>query len=190
MIRLMLTTGVLMWCAFVIWGEPLAPSESERLASIRALDTAKTQGSDATPVVDTAVAASPRLAVAPSPQATRAVAAQPQIGALPRLVGEPVLVSLIAPADTGAVATNDQPLEGAQDSAPTLVVEFVPDKYRVTGSRVNVRSGPSTSNRVVGTVSRDDIVQEAGGVSGRWIEIHNLETGVRGYMSGRFLEEL
>ena len=58
----------------------------------------------------------------------------------------------------------------------------------VTGTRVNVREGPSTDFGIVGTVAEGDAVEllsEAGG----WAEIRFADSGETGFMSRRFLSE-
>lgn len=60
----------------------------------------------------------------------------------------------------------------------------------VTGKRVNVRSGPSTANEVLGQVVEADIVQVVSNPYSEWVKIVVEGGGVEGYMSARFLTEL
>jgi Bacterial SH3 domain. len=60
----------------------------------------------------------------------------------------------------------------------------------VTGSRVNVRSGPSTTNEVLGQVMRAEIVRVISPVENGWVKISVEGDGVEGYMSAKFLAEV
>lgn len=60
----------------------------------------------------------------------------------------------------------------------------------VTASRVNVRSGPSTSNEVLGQVHRSDIVQVLSPIENGWVKISIEGDGVSGYMSAEYLTGL
>lgn len=57
----------------------------------------------------------------------------------------------------------------------------------VTGTKVNVRSGPSTDYRVVGSVSRGDEVELLSGNDETWAEIRVSGNGTTGFMSRKFL---
>ncbi|WP_417268917.1 SH3 domain-containing protein [Celeribacter sp.] len=60
----------------------------------------------------------------------------------------------------------------------------------VTAKRVNVRSGPSTSNEVLGQVVQADIVRLLSSPYAEWVKISVEGAGVEGYMAARFLDEL
>jgi SH3-like domain-containing protein len=90
----------------------------------------------------------------------------------PRLVGEPALVSLVSPAVPAAAAERDA---GS-------------DLLRVTGSRVNMRSGPGTANAVVDSLPRGTLAEPIGTPIDGWQEIRDVESGLVGFMSARFLE--
>lgn len=60
------------------------------------------------------------------------------------------------------------------------------DTMYVTGTRVNVRSGPSTQYSVIGTVALGDAVQLMAYEGTSWAVIR-LDGGARGYMASRFL---
>ena len=57
----------------------------------------------------------------------------------------------------------------------------------VTANRVNVRSGPSTSNPVLGQVVRAEIVRVVSDPTDDWVKIVIEGDGIEGYMSSRFL---
>ena len=60
----------------------------------------------------------------------------------------------------------------------------------VTGSRVNVRSGPSTSHNVLGQVVKAEIVAITEVASDGWVKISVQGDGVEGYIAARFLDNL
>ncbi len=84
--------------------------------------------------------------------------------------------------DVIQVARHDLVVEPAQiDTAPALETVYV------TGSRVNLRSGPSTANAVVmslGFGAEAELIEE---MSNGWTHIRDLESGRAGYMAARFL---
>ena len=67
--------------------------------------------------------------------------------------------------------------EGTAPEGPVLYV---------TGSRVNVRAGPSTGDRVVTALDRGAAVQPLGSADGEWVNIR-VANGNAGYVAGRFL---
>ncbi|GAA3861059.1 SH3 domain-containing protein [Celeribacter arenosi] len=60
----------------------------------------------------------------------------------------------------------------------------------VTGSRVNVRSGPSTSHDVLGQVVKAEIVAITEVAGEGWVRISVQGDGVEGYIAARFLDSL
>lgn len=58
----------------------------------------------------------------------------------------------------------------------------------ITGNRVNVRSGPSTRNGVIGKVVRDQEVELLGFADNGWANI--VIDGKEGFMAGDYLREL
>lgn len=59
---------------------------------------------------------------------------------------------------------------------------------RVTGTVVNVRSGPSTQYEVLGQVALNDIVRITSDPTNNWVKISVEGDGVEGFMSRKFLE--
>ena len=59
----------------------------------------------------------------------------------------------------------------------------------VTGERVNVRAGPSTSDPVLDQVVYADAVQVLDETGDGWVHIRMEGAGVEGYMAGRFLQD-
>ena len=60
------------------------------------------------------------------------------------------------------------------------------DTLYVTGNSVNFRAGPSTSEDVVGRLSRGQMVTAVGERSGDWVQIRDGD-GRTGFMSAQFL---
>lgn len=79
--------------------------------------------------------------------------------------------------NTGDAVTISNPAT----ETPTL------DLRRVSGSRVNMRSGPSTNDRVVTTLSQGTQVEVLGENAEGWAELRVIETNQRGWMAARFL---
>ncbi|MDV7142422.1 SH3 domain-containing protein [Tropicimonas sp. TH_r6] len=79
------------------------------------------------------------------------------------------------------LAVTDEP------ASPSLQVARAPRTMFVTGSRVNVRSGPSTQYRVVGTVANGDPVELISFEGASWARIRFENGDTTGYMSREFL---
>lgn len=82
-------------------------------------------------------------------------------------------------------ALRPSPEYAGQEPAENLA-EAQTDTLFVTGNSVNFRSGPSTSNEVVGRLTRGQMVTAIGERSGDWIEIRDGQ-GRSGFMSAQFL---
>jgi hypothetical protein len=85
--------------------------------------------------------------------------------------------------DLARIAPSDEAIENAVAQAilPQADIRYV------TGSRVNLRAGPSTSDAVVARLARGAetvVLAEAGE---GWFRIRDLDTGAEGFMSGDFL---
>jgi hypothetical protein len=57
----------------------------------------------------------------------------------------------------------------------------------VTGTSVNLRAGPSTGEAVLDALVRGEQVELIAALDNGWAQIRTVETGVEGYMAGRFL---
>ncbi|WP_375551527.1 SH3 domain-containing protein [Rhodophyticola porphyridii] len=91
----------------------------------------------------------------------------------PGLIDAPDVVSV-------AAAT---PVPVQSDAASPAAKEMV----YVTGSRVNMRAGPSTQNPVLmalGYGAEAELIEE---IPNGWVQIRHTESGRVGYMAGRFL---
>lgn len=58
----------------------------------------------------------------------------------------------------------------------------------ITGSRVNLRSGPGTGNEVVGQLTHGTAAEVLGGEGG-WVHIRSAEGGLTGWVAAKFLDE-
>lgn len=74
--------------------------------------------------------------------------------------------------------------EDEREAEPDMILRTV------TGRRVNVRQGPSTSYDVVGQVIEAEIVRVVSDPQQDWVKILVEGDGVEGYMSTHFLAEL
>lgn len=103
----------------------------------------------------------------------------------------------VAEADGTAQAAPEKPIEiagiaalaGLEETASaTVAPDADPDVMFVSGSRVNVRSGPSTDFNVISSVLYGDAVEVVALDDNGWAEIRLVENGARGYMASRFLD--
>lgn len=97
---------------------------------------------------------------------------------------EPQPVALTVQSDTAPAA--NAAIEAAVQSATAPQVREI--KLYVTGSKVNVRGGPSTSYGVIASLKRGEEVVDMGDAGQGWRTI-KLANGERGYMADRFLNE-
>jgi len=59
--------------------------------------------------------------------------------------------------------------------------------FEVTGSRVNLRAGPSTGHDVLAALTRGTRARITGTAGNDWVELEVQATGQRGFMAQRFL---
>jgi hypothetical protein len=113
------------------------------------------------------------------------VPAQPVINAAAP-ADVPVNVPVItASADTPAIIPS---LIAPQDTTAALT-EPETELRRVTGNRVNVRGGPSTSYAVVGKLSRGDAVEVLEDTGSGWVKMRAVDTGEIGWLADFLLTE-
>ncbi len=106
----------------------------------------------------------PKRVFAPTPRPAVAVAKQ-----------ETLDLTKIAPSE-----------EAIEDALAQAILTSVEIRY-VTGSRVNLRAGPSTSDAVVAQLVRGTETEVLDEVGDGWLQIRDLATGTVGFMSGDFL---
>lgn len=98
--------------------------------------------------------------------------------------------SRLPPVEGRSSLTVMEPLPG---TAPIqAVVEIAPDpvpepRMYVTGSRVNMRAGPTTGAGVVAALTRGTEVIDLGEAAPGWSQIRVADSGQRGFMATRFL---
>jgi len=124
----------------------------------------------------------PTPAPQPQPEPTPQPEAQPE--------PEPELETEVLPTPETEPETEVEPeaeaeVEVEPESEPTPV-PTLPVLY-VTGSRVNMRGGPSTNDGIVAALVRGTAVSDLGEVVPGWSAIRVIETGEIGYMATRFL---
>jgi len=90
--------------------------------------------------------------------------------------------------DAGAAGGGDAP--EAED--PVAVAEAAPDGaalpvVEVTGTRVNLRSGPSTETAILDALVQGTRAEVLASLADGWAQIRVIETGIEGYMADRFL---
>ncbi len=95
-----------------------------------------------------------------------------------------------SPTSTSAstLAAAQKPAVETSTPEATPTPEPTPILY-VTGSRVNVRGGPSTAFGVINALGYGSKVEDLGDASDGWREVRIVETGERGFMAGRFLAD-
>lgn len=180
MLKMTFTLAAALYAGFVIWGAPETHANESSEISAPIVLAAAGSADFARPTIlgvatsgqATVTRAAVTTDVVPDPATIAASAPQP-VALQPRLIGEPVVVSLVSPA-------------AAPEVAPIPEVE--PELVRVTGNRVNMRSGPSTSNGVVASLPRDTLAEPIGDEINGWMQIRVVDTGQIGYMSARFLD--
>lgn len=76
-----------------------------------------------------------------------------------------------------------QTAETTQADTPDAATDWL----KVTGTRVNLRSGPGTGNAVVGSLTRGTRAIALRQHDNGWVELEVPELGLSGFMSGKFL---
>lgn len=169
MLRLSVILLAALWVSATIWGTPVASTADAQTAA-PARDTPKVVASVTTYAVPTILSADTSTRSVAAAASTRA--ATPAVLPLPL----PTPVSAAQPA-------TPEPVLAPVDTAQLPL-------FTVTGTRVNMRAGPSTDNPVVAALSLGSVTEALGPEIGGWIEIRDLNSGISGFMSARFLEAL
>lgn len=178
MFKLTFALAAALYAGFVIWGQPtdIVSEDQSGLVTLSA-DAAEY---DRPVILNTDVADQPQVTRAeantgPIVDAAAIAASAPDPAESfpqPRLIGEPLVVSLVQPGVEPAAGTD---AEGG-------------DLLRVTGTRVNMRAGPSTANRVIDSLPAGTLAEPLGAPVEGWQQIRDVATGRTGYMAARFLE--
>ncbi len=96
-----------------------------------------------------------------------------------------VATTTVAHPEKLAAIMNPAPQTAPQEEALNAFI-----LREVSASRVNVRSGPSTQNAVLGQVVQAEIVRIISPEENGWVKISVEGDGVEGYMAARFLTEV
>ena len=148
------------------------------------------------------VSASPDLGISASPETAEGeiiatanaatTVAEPDAATPARLMAIPVtLASASTPQSPAELAEAAARQMASKIATPTpaaanLATEAFPTVF-VSGSTVNMRAGPSTSHGVVAKLTRGTEVYHMGTTDSGWSQIKVIDTGVRGFMSSKFL---
>lgn len=177
MLRLTFTLVAALYAGFAIWGNP----EEETTVAVAETVVLQTNvpvvlEASAPAQADVARAETTEIVVPDAATIAASTPAPADLIATPAALGEPRRISLVTPA-----------VASAPEAAAAPEPEAEPRFMEVTGSRVNLRSGPSTSNGVVDSLVRGTLVEPIGEPVDGWIELRAVESGVRGFMAARFV---
>lgn len=88
-----------------------------------------------------------------------------------------------------AIGKSDAPAGYVSKTAAQTIAQAQAsgDVWYVTGSRVNMRSGPSTANGVIVSLGRGAATEMIALEANGWARIRDLNSGQTGYMSSKFL---
>lgn len=119
----------------------------------------------------------------PTLAARPARSTEPQTSGAQVQLASAAITTVSDPAKLAAALNPASPQRPTQDAQDMILRE-------VTAARVNVRSGPSTANPVLGQVVRAEIVRVISPVENGWVKISVEGDGVEGYMAAKFLTEV
>ena len=79
---------------------------------------------------------------------------------------------------------------GASGWVPATAISTRPGPpyYYVDVSSLALRAGPSTSNRILTTLSLNNQVEMLGSGTGGWVQVRDMRTGTIGWVASRYLE--
>lgn len=186
MLRLSALTLAGLIGLFIIFGGELSSTEKAELDALRAQRTSVVAMlSDAfatpprrpTPYVATLAQLTPKRAQKSTDGLVQLASYTPTHGA-----ARPKIAATTTVADPAKLAAHMNKLD-MNVTSPDMVLRAV------TAPRVNVRSGPSTSNPVLGQVMQADIVRVISNPNDPWVKILIEGDGIEGYMSSRFLTQ-
>ncbi|SFR31801.1 SH3 domain-containing protein [Litoreibacter janthinus] len=106
----------------------------------------------------------------------------PAVATISDIIESPVLVSATTEATTPVVS---EPI--ATEVISAIAPEAAADIRRVTGKRVNLRAGPSTTTEIIGRAVRNDSAEVMELLPSGWAKVYILETGLEAYISSQFL---
>lgn len=137
--------------------------------------------------VSPATPSAPQTGTDPEPgTADQATAIEAALSAAQEAVTRPQTTPVPAPRPV-ATAAPEPAAEPAPEPAPIATPDPVATVLFVTGTRVNLRAGPSTDNAIVTALVQGTAVEWVGEAPDGWLEIRDTLTGAQGFMSGDFL---
>lgn len=148
-----------------------------------------------TPTVIPTVVTPPIVVEIPTPQPTPVAAPEPVPIPEPIIMPEVVPTPEPAPIVEATPTPEPEPIPEPTPQPEPIVeaetetepaVNLLPVLY-VTGSKVNMRGGPSTGDAIVGSLTRGTAVDFLGEVADGWSQIIVINTGATGFMSSQFL---
>ncbi|WP_226551023.1 SH3 domain-containing protein [Celeribacter naphthalenivorans] len=198
MLRLLAMTSVGLWASFMVFGRDLSPQEqaaldlrraekvsvfaglSDRFSEAFGTDV-KRQGAYVPTLAELNAQSTVAPTAAPSRDSGLVQLASAQIGT-PDITPTSATTTVAHPEKMAALLVD--PVMDPTEAASDMILR------EVTAARVNVRSGPSTVNPVMGQVVRTEIVRVISPEENGWVKISVEGDGVEGYMAARFLADV
>lgn len=137
-----------------------------------------TQAETPTPPVEVA-----RAETAPTALSDNRLALDDEAGALARALAATEAANEPEPQPVSFDPASAEPDEAVPEAAADETAWYV------TGSRVNLRDGPSTSTAVVGQAREGQRVDVLDATPDGWMRIRVIESGLTAYIYGRFVSE-
>ncbi|MBB4021290.1 MULTISPECIES: SH3 domain-containing protein [Actibacterium] len=170
MFRLIFWTCAALYAVLTLYGEPAPVMSAARFV---------TSAEEAT--AEPAPAAAPAKARAPAPALPPEDAGGIKVTPVSFGSGSAPALRTIDKRDAPAGYTPAEPRQTAAPATPGGTV------YTVTGSRVNLRAGPSTGAEVITALTRGTRATLVSAPTDGWVELQVQATGLRGFMAERFL---
>lgn len=167
MIRLTLFLGGSIWAAMAF-----APELDEPVFT------------EVTPETAPVVVAADQPVAAPAPEVTPVAMITPVAVMTPVASPEPTAEPAVAEAVAEVMAEVEAEATPAPAPEPERIIWYV------TGSRVNVREGPSTNYTVLGKVLYGDAAEIISDPNADWVKIRIEGDGVEGYIAKRFMTDV
>ncbi|HWQ06346.1 MAG TPA: SH3 domain-containing protein [Feifaniaceae bacterium] len=76
--------------------------------------------------------------------------------------------------------------DASATSTPEPVIEYIIASGEVHSSKLNMRSAPNTNSKVIDTLYRKAEL-EIYGIDGMWLDVRDPDTGLRGYVYGKYV---
>ncbi len=133
---------------------------------------------EVTPETAPVVVAADQSVAAPAPEVTPVAMITPVA----------VMTPVASPEPAVAEAVDEVMAEVEAEATPAAEPERI--IWYVTGSRVNVREGPSTNYTVLGKVLYGDAAEIISDPNADWVKIRIEGDGVEGYIAKRFMTDV